>query len=134
MPAAGGDNPDFAGLKVLLVDDHRDAATSLARLLQIFGCETRVCFDARSALDCVEALGPDVVILDIRLPDMPGTEVCRKLRSLETLKATTLVALTGAADAETLARIATVGFHQTLIKPVDLDSVLAVLRGATPTA
>jgi CheY-like chemotaxis protein len=128
------DNPDFAGLKVLLVDDQRDAVTSLARLLEVFGCETRVCFDAATALGCVEALGPDVVILDIRLPDMPGTELCRTLRSLETLKATTVVALTGAADAETLARVATVGFHQTLIKPVDLDSLLAVLCGATPAA
>lgn len=125
MPTAGD---DFQGLKVLLVDDNRDSAMAMARLLSGFGCCTEFRVDASSALESVEAFGPDVVILDIRLPDIPGTEVCRRLRSFDFLRDSTLVALTGATDDRTLALVREAGFHRTLTKPVELDSILDVLR------
>lgn len=124
------ETPDLTGLRVLLVDDHRDSAESMAWLLQSFGCEAHFRFDAATALECVEALEPDVVILDIRLPDMPGTELCRRLRSLPGLERTAFVALTGATDDATLASIRTSGFHRALTKPVELHSILEVLREA----
>jgi len=128
--AGTGNKPDLTGLKVLLVDDHRDSADSMAWLLQTFGCEADVRFDAASALASVESLKPDVVFLDIRLPDMPGTEVCRRLRTLESMAGTTLVALTGATDDRTLLSVREAGFDRTLTKPVELDDILEVLRGA----
>lgn len=127
---AGGklwDDGRLRGLKVLLVDDNRDAAISLSRLLQGFGCETEVCFDGASALATAEALAPQVAILDIRLPDIPGTEVCSRLRASDSLRALHLVALTGATDSATLERMSAVGFDATLTKPVELDELLDTL-------
>jgi CheY-like chemotaxis protein len=133
MMAGTRNKPDLTGLKVLLVDDHRDSADSMAWLLQSFGCEAQARFDGASALACVEALEPDVVFLDIRLPDMPGTEVCRRMRSLSALGATTLVALTGATDDRTLVSVEEAGFDRTLTKPVELDDILEVLCSAAST-
>jgi len=112
------------------VDDHRDSADSMAWLLQSFGCEAEARFDGASALACVEALKPEVIFLDIRLPDMPGTEVCRRLRTLEALTGTTVIALTGATDDKTLEAVREAGFDRTLTKPVELSDVLEVLREA----
>lgn len=124
--------PDLTGLTVLLVDDHRDSADSMAWLLTSFGCEAHARFDAASALACVEELKPHVVFLDIRLPDMPGTEVCRRLRKLPALTGTRVVALTGATDDTTLDAVREAGFDRTLTKPVELTDVLAVLRDVEP--
>ena len=125
-----GNRPDLSGLRVLLVDDHRDSADSMAWLLKSFGCEAEARFDGASALGCVEALKPHVIFLDIRLPDMRGTEVCRRLRTLETLTGTTVVALTGATDDATLEAVREAGFDRTLTKPVELGEVLDVLKAA----
>lgn len=122
--------PDLTGLKVLLVDDHRDSAESMAWLLQTFGCEAHVRFDGTSALEDAPSLAPDVVFLDIRLPDIPGTELCRRFRTHEALQHTILVALTGATDDATLASIGESGFHRSLTKPVELPSILEVLEEA----
>ena len=121
---------DLEGLKVLLVDDHRDSAESLSTLLSTFGCRPSVCFDASSALLSVEAITPDVVVLDIRLPDMSGTELCGRLRALESLRSAALIALTGAADDATLDEVREAGFHVTLTKPVELETLLRVLAEA----
>ncbi len=129
MPDAW-DTEKMQGLKVLLVDDHRDAAMAMARLLQEFGCRTDVCFDGTSALARAQAERPEVVILDVRLPDLPGTEVCRRLRSSPETAGMLLIALTGAADDATLQSVRLAGFDCTLTKPVSLDAVLNALCGA----
>lgn len=121
--------PDLSGLRVLLVDDHRDSADSMGWLLQTFGCATECCFDGTSALERAGSFQPHVVFLDIRLPDMPGTEVCRRLLQQDWLSDTLLVALSGATDDDTVASIDAAGFHHRLTKPVELDEVMAVLRG-----
>lgn len=125
-----GERPELTGIKVLLVDDHRDSADSMAWLLQSFGCDAHARFDAGSALKDVEALKPDVVFLDIRLPDMPGTELCRRLRANPALEGATLVALSGATDDATRAAVRNAGFHRSLTKPVELNEILDVLAEA----
>lgn len=125
---------DFEGLKVLLVDDNRDSVTAMARLLAGFRCEVEYCLEGSAALESAETMAPDVMILDIRLPDIPGTEVCRRLLPLDALGRTTFVALTGATDERTLDLVREAGFHRTLTKPVELDSILDVLRGAASPA
>lgn len=124
------DRPELVGLKVLLVDDHRDSADSMAWLLQSFGCEAHARFDATSALADVEALCPDVALLDIRLPDMSGIELCRRLRALPSLEPIVLVAVTGASDDRTQEAIREAGFDHALTKPVELSEMLSVLRDA----
>lgn len=124
------DREQLAGVKVLLVDDHRDSADSMAWLLQSFGCEAHARFDAKSALADVESLRPDVAFLDIRLPDMSGIELCRRLRAIPSLEPIVLVAVTGATDDRTQAGIRDAGFDRALTKPVELTEVLSVLREA----
>lgn len=124
------DREQLAGVKVLLVDDHRDSADSMAWLLQSFGCEAHARFDASSALADVESLCPDVAFLDIRLPDMSGIELCRRLRAIPSLEPIVLVAVTGATDDRTQAGIREAGFDRALTKPVELTEVLSVLREA----
>ena len=67
--------------RVLVVDDHADSAAMLAELLNLYGQETRTALNGPSALDAVDAFRPDLVLLDIGLPDMDGYEVARRLRT-----------------------------------------------------
>lgn len=122
------------GLKVLLVDDNRDGATAMARLLASFGCQASTCFDGGSALASAEQAAPHVMILDLRLPDVPGTEVCSRLRATPGFDSTLLVALTGATDQGTLDRARQCGFDRVLAKPVDLDDLLGLLKSVIPAA
>jgi signal transduction histidine kinase/CheY-like chemotaxis protein len=81
--------------RVLVVDDNRDAAESLALLLKVMGNETAIAHLGAEALEKAEAFGPDLVILDIGLPDLDGYEVCRRLRSRPWSTGTVIAACTG---------------------------------------
>ncbi|MGH9335244.1 MAG: hybrid sensor histidine kinase/response regulator, partial [Vicinamibacteria bacterium] len=87
-------------LSILVVDDNADAAKSLAMLLSIAGHDTEVRHDGRSALEAVRSLSPDVVLLDLGLPDIDGYEVCRTLRRSRDASTMTLVAVSGRGDDE----------------------------------
>jgi PAS domain S-box-containing protein len=104
--------------KVLVVDDNRDAAETLAQLLELFGHESATAHDGASALEQVREFGPEVVLLDIGLPDMSGYEVARRIRAMGTSEAR-LVALTGWGQAEDKRRAAEAGFDAHWTKPVD---------------
>jgi CheY-like chemotaxis protein len=114
-------------LSVLVVDDNTDAARSLAMLLSRSGYETKVRHDGRSALEAVEALTPDVVLLDLGLPDIDGYEVCRTLRRTEVPTALTLVAVSGRGDDEARRLSAEAGFDAHLLKPIDFTELLRAL-------
>ena len=83
------------GRRILVVDDNRDAATSLAELLQLSGHEAEIAHDGLEALQMAQNLRPDVVLLDIGLPKLNGFEVARKIRQETWGKNMMLVALTG---------------------------------------
>ena len=83
------------GRRILVVDDNRDAATSLAELLQLSGHEAEIARDGLEALQMTQNLRPDVVLLDIGLPKLNGFEVARKIRQETWGKNMMLVALTG---------------------------------------
>src|SRR5690606_28654997 len=70
-----------SALRILLVDDNEDATETLAEILRISGHEVRTAYDGTAALAAAPRFGPDVVILDIGLPDMSGHEVARELRA-----------------------------------------------------
>ncbi|HEX8200300.1 MAG TPA: ATP-binding protein, partial [Isosphaeraceae bacterium] len=115
--------------RVLVVDDQVDAARSLARLLKGWGHEVHVAHDGPSALDAVEAQGPEVVLLDVGLPGMDGHEVARRLRGRpgDGLR---LVALTGYGQEEDRLRSQAAGFDDHLVKPVDPDDLKVLLERA----
>jgi CheY-like chemotaxis protein len=112
---------------VLVVDDNRDAAESLAMLLSTTGADVHVAHDGPTALAEFELREPDVVLLDIGMPDMDGYEVARRLRESSSPQRVALVALTGWGQDEDRRRVRDAGFDHHLVKPVDLTSLQALL-------
>ena len=119
--------PKMTPRRVLVVDDNADAANSLAMLLEIDGHQAQAVYTAQHALDRVQTLKPDVVLLDIGLPEMNGYEVARRIRSLKGLEQVRLVALTGYGQSEDKQRTRDAGFDDHLVKPVDFSSLLRAL-------
>jgi len=113
--------------KILVVDDNRDAADSLALLLRLMGNDVRVARDGASALALAPEFGPAVVLLDIGLPGMDGYEVARGLRARPELTGVVLIALTGWSQDEDRPRSHEAGFDHHLIKPVDIGALQALL-------
>jgi signal transduction histidine kinase/CheY-like chemotaxis protein len=113
--------------RILLVDDNEDAAESLGKLLRLHGHDVWLAHDGPSALKTAALLHPQIVILDIGLPDIDGYEVARRLREDLQLTDVLLVALTGYGRDEDRHRSREAGFHVHLIKPVDLDALHEVL-------
>jgi signal transduction histidine kinase len=119
--------PVHRPLHILVVDDNRDAAESLAMILRINAHEVRVAEDGPNALQAATAWSPDIVLLDIGLPGMCGHDVARKLRALPQAHSAKLIALTGFGAEEDIARSAESGFLHHLVKPVDPAMLLSLL-------
>ena len=115
-----------ASLRILVVDDNRDAAESLATLLQFNGHETHLAYDGLEAVNAAARLQPDVILLDIGLPGLNGYEAARKIREQLIHKPPVLVALTGWGQDEDHRRSHEAGFDAHMVKPVD-DSALREL-------
>jgi CheY-like chemotaxis protein len=111
--------------RILIVDDNVDAANSLAEMLQIDGHATEVAYTGREALSSSFARHPDVILLDIGLPDIDGYEVAAQLRPK--LDSVQLIALTGYGQTEDIRRASEAGFDAHLIKPVDFDELLRII-------
>jgi PAS domain S-box-containing protein len=123
--------------RILVVDDNRDAAESLGMLLELWGCKVRVAFDGRQALGSLESFRPDVVLLDIGMPEMDGYEVARKLRADPRGRDVLLVALTGWGQEEDKRRARDAGFDEHMRKPVDpalLNTLILAERPLPPRA
>jgi signal transduction histidine kinase/ActR/RegA family two-component response regulator len=125
--ARGREHSSIEELNVLVVDDNKDAAESLAMLLRTAGAEIHVAHDGPTALADFERCEPRVVLLDIGMPDMDGCEVARRLRDISHPDRVTLVALTGWGQDEDRRRVREAGFDHHLVKPVDLASLQALL-------
>lgn len=113
--------------RVLLVEDNRDAATTLQELLEVWGHEVQVAHDGPAALQVAPRFQPEVILLDIGLPQMDGYEVARRLRLHEGADPPFLVALTGYGDAEHRATAVEAGFDHHLVKPIDLEQLQLLL-------
>jgi signal transduction histidine kinase/ActR/RegA family two-component response regulator len=113
--------------RILVVDDNKDAADSMAILLRLAGHEVRTAYNGQSALTLAGLQAPDVVICDISMPDMGGLELARRLHQDLGLKDSLLVALSGYARQEDRQRSQESGFNAHLAKPVRLDILKALL-------
>ena len=114
--------------RVLIVDDNEDAAEALGTLIGLLGHEATVLHDGFEALDAAAARPPDLMLLDIGLPDMDGFEVARRLRSNPGLKDVRLIACTGYGRDEDVRKMSEAGFDRHLVKPVSaaqLEQLLA---------
>jgi CheY-like chemotaxis protein len=115
---------------VLLVDDNEDAAVLLADSLRALGHEVVVALDGAAALHAVRTFRPDVALLDIGLPVMDGFELAERLRGEPGLREMTIIAITGYAQQVDRRRTAEKGFDEHLAKPIDVNRVDAIVRGA----
>lgn len=114
-------------LRLLVADDNRDAAHSLATLLDMSGNEVSVAHSGEEALRLAQLLQPQAVILDIGMPGMSGYEVARRIREQDWGKRTLLIAVTGWGQAEDKQRSRDAGFDFHLTKPVDVSEVERLL-------
>jgi CheY-like chemotaxis protein/two-component sensor histidine kinase len=127
--ADDGAAPPSGRRRVLIVDDNRDAADSLALMLSLSGHETHAIYDGAAALELAARFMPDVVLLDIGMPELNGYEVAERLRRLPWGHRVVLIALTGWGQDEDRRRALAAGFDHHLTKPVDPQR-LATLLGA----
>jgi signal transduction histidine kinase/ActR/RegA family two-component response regulator len=119
--------PTDRRLRILVVDDNRDAVESLALMLRMMGHETQTAHDGLEAIQAAAAFRPEVALLDIGLPKMNGYEAARHIREQPGGKQIVLVALTGWGQEEDKRRAAQAGFDHHLVKPTDLAALLPLL-------
>jgi len=114
--------------RILVVDDNPDSLESLSLLLGFSGNEVRTASDGVSAVAVAEAFRPEVVLLDVGMPNMNGYDACRLIRSHEWGRNMLLIALTGWGQEEDRARSHAAGFDQHFVKPIDPKVLIRYLR------
>jgi PAS domain S-box-containing protein len=114
------------GSRVLVVDDNVDTARGMERLLKLLDHEVRVAYDGPAALAQAREHRPDVILLDIGLPGISGYQVAETLRA-EGFHDTLIIAITGYGEEQAMHRSRESGFNHHLVKPVDFDSLLALI-------
>ena len=113
--------------RILVVDDNRDAADSLAMLLRCMGADVTVAYSGPSALKVLESLRPTIVLLDLGMPEMDGYEVAEQIRQHPISSKVRLIALTGWDQEADRRRTQEAGFDHHLVKPVDPEALEALL-------
>lgn len=116
-----------SALKVLIVDDNKDAAETLASVVCDWGHVTQIAYEPKAALDFIRQGDPDTVLLDIGLPGMNGYELARAIRALPEGRPRSLIAVTGYGDAQAKAQSREAGIDHHLTKPVELEALRAIL-------
>jgi CheY-like chemotaxis protein len=125
-----------AGCSVLVVDDNPDVREALQMLLELRGHTVTTAGTGRAALDVAATLRPDVVVLDLGLPDISGLEVATQIRSNAELGSTVLIALSGRGQPEDVKRSRAAGFDHHLVKPARTEVLERLFphRDAPPRA
>jgi CheY-like chemotaxis protein len=123
------DSSSASALRVLLVDDNVDAVESMEILLQAFGYEVSTAIHPDIALAQLETFAPAAAVIDIGLPGMDGYQLATEIRRRLAGKPMRLIAFTGYGGADDIARAKVAGFDAHLVKPVEIDRLLAALGG-----
>jgi PAS domain S-box-containing protein len=136
--APDGEGPRAGGprRRILIVDDNRDGATSMAMMLRLLGDEVRLAHDGAQAVEVAAAFRPQVILMDVGMPRLNGYEATRRIRAEPWGRTATIIALTGWGQEGDKARSQEAGCDGHLVKPVnlqDLENLLAELR-AGPSA
>jgi PAS domain S-box-containing protein len=127
VPGAEGAVPLIQGRRILVVDDNKDAATSLALMLDLMGNETQTAHDGLEALAAGATFRPDVILLDIGMPRLDGYATARRVRGEPWGRDVVLVALTGWGQPEDRRRSDEAGFDHHLVKPVEAAALARLL-------
>jgi PAS domain S-box-containing protein len=113
--------------RVLVVDDMKDTARAMAKVLRLLGHDVQVAHDGPSAIEAARAQRPEVVMLDIGLPGMDGYEVARRLRQEDCCKDAAIIAVSGYGQDEDRRRSKKAGFDHHLVKPIDQFTLASLL-------
>jgi len=122
-----------SSLRILVVDDNRDGANSLAMMLKIMGNDTRTAYDGQAGVDVAGEFRPDVILLDIGLPKLNGHEASRYIREQSWGKGVVLIAVTGWGQDEDRRRSQEAGFDHHMVKPVDPKVLMKMIAGIQVT-
>ena len=128
VPVAG------ARLRIVVTDDNEDSATSMSAALRAIGHDVRVANDGTECIDACRGFIPDVLLLDIGMPRLDGYDTARIIRREPWGTDITIVAMTGWGQDEDVRRALQSGFDHHLTKPVDFESLLAILSDCAPRA
>ena len=126
-PASKAEPVPIKARRVLVVDDNRDAADSLAMILQLHGHDTEIAYDGEEAIERAAAFRPELLLLDLGLPKLDGYEVARRIRERSAGSGVEFIALTGWGSREDRERSAAAGFRGHLVKPVRQEDLLRLL-------
>jgi PAS domain S-box-containing protein len=121
-----------AARRILVVDDNKDSANTLAMLLKISGHQTHTAYDGLDAVAVAEQTRPDLVLLDIGLPKLNGFDACRRIRQQPWGRDMLLVAVTGWGQDEDRRKAKEAGFDDHLVKPVEHAALVRLLTDLTP--
>jgi CheY-like chemotaxis protein len=128
-PASPTDPASASAPRVLLVDDNVDAVESMEILLQAFGYEVSTAIHPDVALAQIETFAPAAAVIDIGLPGMDGYQLAAEIRRRLAGRPMRLIAFTGYGGADAVARASAAGFDAHLVKPVEIERLLALLQG-----
>ncbi|MBN1665563.1 MAG: response regulator [Anaerolineales bacterium] len=114
----------------LVIDDQREMADSLAKLLSLLGVDVKVAYGARSAMQILQTTSPEIVFLDINMPAVDGFEVFAYLRRIPAMRKTPVVVVTSDDQPETRQRVQDYGALALVIKPASYETLAEVLEKA----
>jgi CheY-like chemotaxis protein len=120
--------PALEGIAVLAVDDDRDGLELLAHVIEQVGGDVRMAKNAREALALLLTWTPDVLLLDISMPDMDGYELLRTIRGVHRLQEVPAVALTALAFKRDEDRAAEAGFNAHVTKPYEVEGLIKLVE------
>ncbi|NOV22601.1 PAS domain-containing sensor histidine kinase [Cupriavidus necator] len=127
LSATVPEKPDLQAQRILLVDDNRDAADSLAMLLEMCGHEVTIAYDGSEALHVAPRCRPHIALIDLAMPGMDGYEVVRAMRGVAGTESTRFVALTGFGQPADRQHTEAAGFDAHLVKPVELETLFGTI-------
>jgi CheY-like chemotaxis protein len=131
-----GTEPDTpvagAGMRILVVDDNRDAADSCATLLELSGHHVQTAYAARHALELAETFRPHAILMDIGLPDLDGYQLAARIRAAQWGRSILLIAVTGWGQEEDRRRAFEAGFDHHLTKPIAAETVESLFQWVDP--
>ncbi len=113
----------MAGRRVLVVDDTPGAAKITAKFLELLGHTVEIAYTGQAAIEQCQVFRPEIVMLDVTLPDIDGFEVARQMRLRDETKDALIVALTGHDEDSHRAYAQAAGINEYLLKPVDVNSL-----------
>jgi CheY-like chemotaxis protein len=120
--------PVSVGARILVADDNRDAADTLALILELDGHEVQKAYDGLEALKLAEEFRPQIALLDIGMPHMDGYQTARRIRDRPWGDSVLLVALTGWGQEQDRRQASEAGFDQHLVKPVDPQAIVSLVE------